>query len=74
MKTNIKIFLLCPVPDDQKPINEFIGLKENLLTSWTTLSQKNYKKKLTIFFRNIFIVVSLITCYQIINNTIEVQT
>ena len=74
MKTNIKIFLLCPVPDDQKPINEFIGLKENLLTSWTTLSHKNYKKKLTIFFRNIFIVVSLITCYQIINNTIEVQT
>ena len=54
MKTNIKIFLLCPVPDDQKPINEFIGLKENLLTSWTTLSQKNYKKKINNFFSKHF--------------------
>ena len=29
MNLNIKIFLLCPIPDDQKPINEYINLKEN---------------------------------------------
>jgi len=46
MNTNIKIFLLCPIPDDQKPINEYIGLKENPLTNWTTLSQTNYQKKI----------------------------
>ena len=51
MNTNIKFFLLCPVPDDQKPINEYIGLKENQLTNWTTLSKKIIKKNSsTIFF------------------------
>ena len=30
MNTKLKFFLLCPVPEDQKPINEYIGLKENL--------------------------------------------
>ena len=40
MINNIKIFLLCPVPEDQKPINVYIGLKENVLTNWTTLSKK----------------------------------
>ena len=46
MNTNIKIFLLCPVPDDQKPINEYIGLKENPVTNWTMLAKKNYDAKL----------------------------
>jgi hypothetical protein len=46
MNTNIKVFLLCPVPEDQKPINVYIGLKENPLTSWTTLSNRNYDKKI----------------------------
>lgn len=46
MHKNIKLFLLCPVPDDQKPINEYIGLKKNPLTCWTTISQINYQKKI----------------------------
>ena len=29
MNPNIKIFLLCPVPEEQKPLNEYINLKEN---------------------------------------------
>ena len=49
MNTNIKFFLLCPVPEDQKPINEFIALQENFLTSWTTLSPKNYEKRIRSF-------------------------
>jgi len=24
-----KLFFLCPVPNDQKPLNEYIELKEN---------------------------------------------
>jgi hypothetical protein len=59
MTTNIKIFLLCPVPEDQKPINEYIGLKENLLTSWTTLAQKNYQKKIIFLFFLSFCFISL---------------
>ena len=58
MNSNIKIFLLCPVPEDQKPINAYIGLKENQLTNWTTLSKKNYEKKLISLFSFFFFLVS----------------
>lgn len=60
MNSNIKIFLLCPVPEDQKPINAYIGLKENQLTNWTTLSKKNYEKKLLSFFAFFFLFVSFL--------------
>ena len=58
MNSNIKIFLLCPVPEEQKPINAYIGLKENQLTNWTTLSKKNYEKKLLSFFSFFFLLIS----------------
>ena len=50
MNLNIKIFLLCPIPDDQKPINEYINLKENDFTNFMLLSRKNYFSKLFINF------------------------
>jgi hypothetical protein len=50
MKNPIQIFFLCPVPEEQKPITEYIGLKENTLTNWTTLSQSNYFARLISFF------------------------
>jgi hypothetical protein len=53
----IKIFLLCPVPEEQKPINEYIGLKENQLTNWLTLSKVNYEKKMVSFFLFFFVLV-----------------
>jgi hypothetical protein len=52
---NIKFFLLCPIPEDQKPINEYIGLKENPLTNWTTLSKKQYERKLISLFSGSFL-------------------
>ena len=55
---NIKFFLLCPIPEDQKPINEYIGLKENPLTNWTTLSKKYYEQKIFSFFLLIFTIIS----------------
>ena len=55
---NIKFFLLCPIPEDQKPINEYIGLKENPLTNWTTLSKKYYERQVFSFFLCIFILIS----------------
>ncbi len=63
MNTNIKIFLLCPVPEDQKPINEYIGLKENPLTNWTTLSKKNYLKKIM----NLFLINLSLICLLNLN-------
>jgi len=52
MTLDIKIFLLCPIPEDQKPINEYINFKENILTNWTKFSEKKYLKTLflTYFF------------------------
>ena len=46
MNRNIKVFLLCPVPEDQKPINEYINIKENSFINWTTLPVKKYLLKL----------------------------
>jgi len=46
MTLDIKIFLLCPIPEDQKPINEYIDFKENSLTNWTKYSQKKYIKNI----------------------------
>jgi hypothetical protein len=66
MNTNIKIFLLCPVPEDQKPINEYIGLKENPLTNWTTLSKKNYLKKIM----NLFLINLSLICLLNLNTVL----
>ena len=46
MSFNIKVFLLCPVPEDQKPINEYITLKKNSFLNWTTCSLKKYHVKI----------------------------
>jgi hypothetical protein len=37
-RNRIKIFLLCPIPEDQKPINEYINFK-NSLTGKSTQTQ-----------------------------------
>lgn len=59
MNLNIKIFLLCPVPEDQKPINEYIQLKENDFTNWVTFGKEQFLKKLFSFTFNFFFLFSL---------------
>jgi hypothetical protein len=61
MISKLKLILLCPVPEDQKPITEYIGLKENPLTNWTTLSSSNYNAKFLSFFFYNFIGLSTLT-------------
>jgi hypothetical protein len=61
MISKLKLILLCPVPEDQKPISEYIGLKENPLTNWTTLSTKNYNAKLFSLFGIAFTLLSALT-------------
>jgi hypothetical protein len=56
MNSNIKIFLLCPVPDDQKPINEYINLKQNDFFNWIAFSERKYNQKLFAFFINGFLI------------------
>lgn len=54
MNIPIKIFFLCPIPEEQKPIYEYVSLKENLLTNWTTLSAGKYFSKLSFSFLFLF--------------------
>jgi len=61
MNLNIKIFLLCPIPDDQKPINEYIQLKENNFSQLIFSSTKNYLSKLFFEFFLFFILSTPIT-------------
>ena len=60
MTIYLTLFLLCPIPEDQKPITEYIGLKENPLTNWTTLSNQFYVKKIRYFFLVIFLFTSFL--------------
>lgn len=41
----MKRFLLCPIPDDQKPMNQYIELKENNVFTWLIkqLRTKNFE-------------------------------
>ena len=61
MNLNIKIFLLCPIADDQKPINEYINLKENDFTNLMLLSKKNYFSKIFINFLIGFVLATPLT-------------
>lgn len=53
MKSLFKIFLFCPIPENQKPIDQYITLKENLFYNWIFLNENEYKKY--IFFGTIFL-------------------
>jgi hypothetical protein len=56
MNLKIKIFLLCPIPEDQKPINQYINLKEDNITNLINLEQKNF----LFLFLSFFFFISLI--------------
>ena len=58
MGFNIKIFLLCPIPEDQKPIKQFINLKENSFTKILTLSNEEFVKKIFFNFFYTFLIIS----------------
>ena len=55
MNNPLTIFFLCPVPEDQKPINEYISLRENSFTNWVSFSLSNYLRKLFSLFLNFFL-------------------
>jgi hypothetical protein len=51
-KTNIKIFLLCPIPENQKPITEYKILVNNAAHNWffCKLHKTKLEKWLPFFF------------------------
>lgn len=60
MNTNLQRFLLCPIPEDQKPITLYLGIKENQVTNWTMLSEEKYKKQLLYYFCIFFLLICCI--------------
>jgi hypothetical protein len=54
MNLNIKIFLLCPLPEEQKPIHEYIQLKENDFTNWVSFGKEQYLQKVLFFTFSLF--------------------
>ena len=59
MSFNIKIFLFCPIPDGQKPINEYINYKQNFLTNLINSTEKE-KNVMKWYFSIFFFVFSLL--------------
>lgn len=60
-KVNLKVFLLCPIPDDQKPINEYVEWKNNKFANWTILPDSSFFQtplKITLL---IFLAIELFT-------------
>jgi hypothetical protein len=55
----INFLLTCSIPEDQKPINEYIENKENFFLNWTILEKKDYFVKFAKFFLNFFVFVFL---------------
>jgi hypothetical protein len=80
MTINIKTFLLCPVPDDQKPINEYLNLKENKFLNWGNLNTNKNKKFLAKLFLTFFSffsigqlqVLSFSSFFEILFNTLVI--
>jgi hypothetical protein len=64
MNQNIKIFLFCPIPNDQKPINEYISLKENEFTNWVTFDSFFYSKSLILKFFSLFLVLLPLVLFE----------
>ena len=74
MNLNIKIFLLCPIPEDQKPINQYIRFKESSFFNLPTFPKSILKSKLKEFFLKIFFFLGIINIFffsQEVLNTFE---
>lgn len=61
MNPNIKVFLLCPVPENQKPINEYIEIKQDPLLNWINLPLKKYFLKIITGYLIVFPI--FLTCF-----------
>ena len=50
----LKLFFLCPVPEDQKPMNEYISLKENEWQKWIPFWKKRIKPMIFFLISSFF--------------------
>lgn len=59
MNKNRNSFLVCPIPEDQKPFQAYLLLKESWLVRWTTFSTLDYQKRLFLLSIFFFFFISL---------------
>jgi hypothetical protein len=52
----IKIFLLCPIPEEQKPISEYINLKKYFLKKIDSQLKQN-SQNMFLFFSRFFLII-----------------
>jgi hypothetical protein len=62
---NIKLLLLCPIPEDQKPINEYIELKETSQFQWTCQSKTTYNSNIIRIFLQFFVLFGIINLTKV---------
>jgi hypothetical protein len=70
MNFNIKLFLLCPIPDEQKPINQYFSLKENILFNLLGINKTNYFSKILINYILFFLLITPFTFFFKLNKEI----
>lgn len=73
MNLNLPIFLLCPVPENQKPMIEFLIFQENSFFHWITFSRKKYQQKFFSFSISLFFL-SFLCAYLFFSFSLEVST
>lgn len=54
MNLSFFFFTSCSIPEDQKPIIEYLTFKENFFLCWTTFSINQYNKFLVLFYSPFF--------------------
>lgn len=60
MNSKIKIFVLCPLPWDTRPINEYIQIKENKWMNWISWKAQAYENQLKRNTIMCFFIISLL--------------
>lgn len=55
--------VFCSIPEDQKPMNEYLETKENIFLNWSSSNPKRYKKILFFIVFLLFITNALLYFY-----------
>ena len=67
----LKIFFLCPVPDDQKPITEYIELKQNPIFSWIFFKSKKMNLDQISYYICFFFILNFFTYYFLFSSSLS---
>jgi hypothetical protein len=61
MNKKLKFFLFCSIPQNQKPINEYIEIKENKFFNWSLFSEKFFLRQILLLHSFFFLICFFLT-------------